>query len=179
MGITSRAYGAPPGLVAFFDRDTPPPGWLVADGQFVQVALYTALTNAIFVGTDAIVHATAVHGFRCDNPADPINTKNIAGAWLKLPDLRAEFLRGLDMGRNIPGAAGNVRARLYSDTMKAHGHAQRFVQTPAAGTNFNGTASSATVASAAGLTTGSATTADTGNDETRPRHLAMLPCIKF
>lgn len=67
------------GEVAFFARTTPPSGWLKANGAAVSRTTYAALFAAIGTTFGA---------------GDGRTTFN-------LPDLRGEFLRGLDEGRNI------------------------------------------------------------------------------
>lgn len=67
------------GEVAFFARTTPPSGWLKANGAAVSRTTYAALFAAIGTTFGA---------------GDGLTTFN-------LPDLRGEFLRGLDDGRNI------------------------------------------------------------------------------
>lgn len=67
------------GEVAFFARSTPPSGWLKANGAAVSRTTYAALFAAIGTTFGA---------------GDGRTTFN-------LPDLRGEFIRGLDDGRNI------------------------------------------------------------------------------
>lgn len=67
------------GEVAFFASSTPPSGWLKANGAAVSRTTYAALFAAIGTTFGA---------------GDGRTTFN-------LPDLRGEFLRGLDDGRNI------------------------------------------------------------------------------
>ena len=67
------------GEVAFFARTTPPSGWLKANGAAVSRTTYAALFAAIGTTFGA---------------GDGRTTFN-------LPDLRGEFIRGLDDGRNI------------------------------------------------------------------------------
>nr|DAJ59310.1 MAG TPA: tail collar fiber protein [Caudoviricetes sp.] len=67
------------GEVAFFASSTPPSGWLKANGAAVSRTTYAALFAAIGTTFGA---------------GDGRTTFN-------LPDLRGEFLRGLDEGRNI------------------------------------------------------------------------------
>lgn len=67
------------GMVAFFARTTPPSGWLKANGAAVSRTTYAALFAAIGTTFGA---------------GDGRTTFN-------LPDLRGEFIRGLDDGRNI------------------------------------------------------------------------------
>lgn len=67
------------GEVAFFARITPPSGWLKANGAAVSRTTYAALFAAIGTTFGA---------------GDGSSTFN-------LPDLRGEFVRGLDDGRNV------------------------------------------------------------------------------
>ena len=67
------------GEIAFFASSTPPSGWLKANGAAVSRTTYAALFAAIGTTFGA---------------GDGRTTFN-------LPDLRGEFLRGLDEGRNI------------------------------------------------------------------------------
>lgn len=71
-----------PGIVLPFAGATAPTGWLLCNGQAVNRTTYAALFSAL--GT---AHGTG----------DGSTTFNV-------PDLRGEFIRGLDGGRNIdPG----------------------------------------------------------------------------
>lgn len=67
------------GEVAFFARTTPPSGWLKANGAAVSRTTYAALFAAIGTTFGA---------------GDGRTTFN-------LPDLRGEFIRGVDDGRNV------------------------------------------------------------------------------
>lgn len=67
------------GEVAFFARTTPPSGWLKANGAVVSRTTYAALFAAIGTTFGA---------------GDGHTTFN-------LPDLRGEFIRGVDDGRNV------------------------------------------------------------------------------
>lgn len=83
-----------------------------------------------------------------------------------LPDLRGEFVRGLDSGRGVD--TGRAFGSAQSDDVKAHSHTsyQTGWQTGAAGgTEWVGNLT---------LTSSSST----GGSETRPRNIAMLYCIK-
>lgn len=68
-----------PAQVSFFARNTPPAGWLAANGAAVSRATYADLFAAI--GTT----------FGAGNGTSTFN----------LPDLRGEFLRGWDNGRGV------------------------------------------------------------------------------
>ncbi len=85
-----------------------------------------------------------------------------------LPDLRGEFIRGWDDGRGIDAARAFGSAQ--SQDIQSHTH----------GVNWLGNlAGGGPGANVAGTGTGTATTTATGGSETRPRNIALLPCIKF
>ncbi|EGV38464.1 phage tail protein [Neisseria weaveri] len=73
------ANATPSGMVAYFAGANPPPGWLKANGAAVSRTTYAALFAAIGTTYGA---------------GDGRTTFN-------LPDLRGEFVRGLDDGRGI------------------------------------------------------------------------------
>lgn len=91
----------------------------------------------------------------------------------KLPDLRGEFIRGLDNGRGID--TGRALGTAQADEVKAHGHSiyrglNNAVVLPSAGN------SAATMGPNVGDT--EMPTAETGGPETRPRNVAMNHIIK-
>lgn len=83
-----------------------------------------------------------------------------------LPDMRGEFLRGWDDGRGVD--AGRVFGSSQADEFRAHTHTQ---SSAGAVSNFSGGAFAHLINTG---NTGSA-----GGDETRPRNIAILYCIKF
>ena len=169
--VTARGY-APPGLVAHFARSTPPPGWLKCNGAAVSRTAYAALYAAL--GTT----------FGAGN----------GSTTFKLPDLRGEFLRGWDQGRGVDGGRGFGTAQ--SHAVERHNH---YLPTSSGGTQ-SGTAGFQDVDEstwefdtpinpypAEGYVI---TTYDIGTNnniwdggqwaqETRPRNIAFLPCIKY
>ena len=90
-----------------------------------------------------------------------------AGAAFNLPDLRGEFIRGWDDGRGVDPA--RVFGSAQVDEFKSHTHNwQRTVVGGAfAGQDTAGNYSTAATATSAA-----------GGTETRPRNVALLPCIK-
>lgn len=136
------------GMVAFFAMASAPVGWLVCDGAAVSRAAYAALFAVI----------GEVFG-----PGDGVETFN-------LPDLRGEFLRGWDGGRGVDGDRGF--GTVQADEIKEHTHQ---VETPVV----------SRIRAAAGSTAsldyqtqvGGVFTGPTGGTETRPRNVALLPCI--
>jgi phage-related tail fiber protein len=131
------------GLIAFFSASTAPDGWLACDGAVVSRTTYAALFAAI--GTTYGV-------------GDGTTT-------FSLPDLRGEFLRGLDGGRGVD--SGRTIGSAQAQAMQAHAHSLGYVSGLLGGGGFGA------------FQTGTGTnTTSTGGTETRPRNVAMLPCIK-
>lgn len=86
------------GLVAHFDLDAPPVGWLRANGAAVSRTVFAKLFAKI--GTR--------HGV-----GDGVNTFN-------LPDTRGLFFRALDDGRNVD--PGRVLGSAQADEIRSHSH---------------------------------------------------------
>ncbi|MGL6570122.1 phage tail-collar fiber domain-containing protein [Aeromonas caviae] len=145
---------APPGLVAHFARNTAPAGWLKANGAAVSRIAYADLFAAI--GT--------IFG-----AGDGFNTFN-------LPNLRGEFLRGWDDGRNAD--PGRVFGSAQADAIRSHNHnvpAWKATQPdPTGGPSAVGADSGG-----GGSEQDDIVTRITGSAETRPRNVALLACIKF
>ncbi len=152
--------GIPPGAVMHFAMTTPPTGWLKANGAAVSRTTYTALFAAIGTTFGA---------------GDGSTTFN-------LPDLRGEFVRGYDDGRGV-------------DSGRAFGSSQADALQNITGT-FSVSAGDSTHVSGAFSQSGSfagngrepqpnfiinfdaSRVARTAN-ETRPRNIALLACIKY
>lgn len=83
-----------------------------------------------------------------------------------VPDLRGEFLRGLDDGRGVD--AGRVNGTAQADQLKAHTHAAAAGATGASGGYGYFAGNDPTVS-----------TGSTGGTETRPRNVAGLYCIAY
>lgn len=166
------------GQVAFFARQTPPPGWLKANGAAVSRTAYTNLFTAI---------STLWGG------GDGSTTFNV-------PDLRGEFLRGWDDGRGADPGRGVATWQGSQNLIHSHG-ASAFVSDPGHahitqipvkpnGTGagpyamldgFNGITGyqgTATDTRATGITV-SVSVANDGGGEARPRNIALLACIKY
>lgn len=137
----------PAGAVSYFAMNTAPTGWLVANGAVVSRATYAALFAAIGTTFGA---------------GDGVTT-------FRLPDLRGEFIRGWDGGRNVD--TGRTFGSAQADELRSHTHALTFGATetsPAGPNGFSGQDFGASGATRA-----------TGGSETRPRNIALLACIKF
>lgn len=136
------------GAVAAFATSTAPSGWLKANGAAVSRTTYSVLFAAI--GTT----------FGAGNGTTTFN----------LPDLRGEFIRGLDDGRGVD--AGRALGSAQADEFKSHTHTQNISTTTTAGSQLP------SPAALAGPQLGGSTSAS-GGAETRPRNVALLFCIKF
>ena len=155
----------PPGSVFYFAAATPPSGYLECNGAAVSRTTYADLY--------AVVGTTYGTG-------DGSSTFN-------LPDLRGEFVRGYDNSRGVDSS--RVFASTQTDTFQGHWHYSTF----GAGYNFSnggGISSSLEAATSHGgqnTTWNSAANPSTNgtngtprtSSETRPRNVALLPCIKY
>ena len=151
-GLAGAQGVAPAGAVLHFAMAVAPSGWKVCNGAAVSRVTYAALFSAL--GT--------LYG-----AGDGSTTFN-------LPDLRGEFIRGVDSGRGVD--AGRVLGGSQGDLFKSHGH------------GFNGAAAVVTNMYPAkggwsappdgdGTMNMNGVLASTGGNETRPRNVALLPCI--
>lgn len=140
--------GDPPGTVRFSASDIVPFGSLLANGSLVNRGVYARLFSIIGITYGA---------------GDGTTT-------FKLPDLRGEFIRGLDLGRGVD--TGRLLGSSQADDFKAHTHSVNFKSDNTAGT--------VSVESNSGLgTAGTAATTSTGGTETRPRNIALTPLIRY
>ena len=90
--------GTPPGAVINYAGNTPPPGYLVCNGSLVSRVTYADLFAAI--GT--------LYG------------AGNGSTTFAVPDLRGQFIRGLDSGANVD--AGRVLGSVQMDSLQQHGH---------------------------------------------------------
>lgn len=153
--LTTDATAVRAGAVMFFAMATPPEGWLVADGSTISRTTYSKLFAAI--GTTF-------------GTGDGSTT-------FKLPDLRGEFLRGWDNGRGVDPGRAFGGAQL--DEFKSHFHliyGQECTGSPGgSSSNEVGNVEDAGDPKAYFNRQSGAT----GGSETRPRNVALLPCIKY
>ena len=166
--------GLPAGAVAHFAMSTAPSGWLKANGALVSRTTYAALFAAI--GTTF-------------GTGDGSTT-------FALPDLRGEFIRGLDDGRGVDSARGIGTAQASQNLSHSHGAATGVggghSHTVTGTKNLAETGTGTTYAGAYQNSGGSSLNLPTntaaahshtinadGGAEARPRNVAMLACIKF
>lgn len=140
----------PIGSVNYFAAITPPVGYLECNGAVVSQATYSDLYSVI--GTLYNIGTEGSGNFR-------------------LPDLRGEFVRGWDNGKGVD--TGRTFGSKQSDEFKSHSHTTTIM----IGDNNVDGVDSTTVRSGDHHNE-TRQTAATGGTETRPRNVALLPCIK-
>lgn len=162
------------GAVVGFAMNSAPEGWLAANGSAVSRTTYARLFSRI--GTTYGV-------------GDGVNTFN-------LPDYRAEFIRGLDSGRGID--AGRVIGSAQAQQSVNHSHLlpttsgtggdglmtavftddiSAMTYYPSGTNSYNPSPSANTTLRT--YTANASAIAGAFGDETRPRNIAVLYCIKF
>ncbi len=152
----------PSGAVMNFAMGSAPSGWLKANGAVVSRSTYSALFAAI--GTAFGV-------------GDGSST-------FALPDLRGEFVRGWDDGRGIDAdrSFGSNQSWAIENITGGAGYFNSL-----AGTTFSGSLYQKSSTSTADSNNGGSTAYEIGidasrevqtADETRPRNVALLACIK-
>ena len=155
---------SPAGTVIQFAGSSAPDGYLKANGNAVSRTTYAALFAAI--GT---TYGTG----------DGSTTFN-------LPDLRGEFVRGLDDGRGVD--TGRALGSAQADAFQGHWHGIENSSNGQAGMNGGGGVGSGNIRIDGSPSTpypyATYTRTDGVNgtprtdDETRPRNIALLYCIK-
>lgn len=138
------------GEVKYVAFNSVPTGYLAADGSAVSRTTYNDLFTAI--GTTFGV-------------GDGSTTFNV-------PDLRGEFIRGIDNGRGVD--SGRVFGSAQADLFKAHIH-----DVGASGSLGGGTSHTVYNVIGGSNITSTDATASTGGTETRPRNIALLAVIKY
>lgn len=161
----------PPGIVSAFAGASAPAGWLICDGSTISRTTYSALFAAI--GT--------VYG-----AGDGSST-------FKIPDLRGEFVRGLDAGRGVDASRALGSSQSSANLSHSHGGSVSGGSHAHDGTISNTTGGGATNAQpllvpnptnpSSGTMTATGTHSHTvsadGGTESRPRNIAMNYIIKI
>lgn len=149
MGSLTKPASQPAGKIEHFAMASAPSGWLKANGAVISRSAYAALFAAIGITYGAGDGATT----------------------FAIPDLRGEFLRGLDDGRGID--AGRSIGTAQAQDLTPHTH------TFATGYFGASTGSGYTPPTISGGVGGSQSTGVAGTTENRPRNIALLVCIKY
>jgi len=166
-----------PGAVMHYAGSAAPTGWMKANGAAISRTAYALLFS--------VIGETYGKG-------DGFNTFN-------LPDLRGEFIRGLDDGRGVDPSRGLGSAQASQNLAHSHGgrtssggsHSHDYVDgrpmhPPGNPGLSNGNVfkgiwenSELRTTQSAGAHSHSLTTDESGGTEARPRNIALLACIKF
>ena len=164
---TGATLTVPPGTLISHCTNTAPSGFLKANGASLSTTTYATLF--------------AVIGYSFGG----------SGASFTLPDLRGEFIRGLDDGRGIDTSRvlGSAQAQSYEShnhgvTDPGHFHSfgnpipPSFADTDRGGGSSSFSVDSTIVPNTAAAATGISINFN-GSTETRPRNIALLYCIKY
>ena len=147
------AASVPVGVICAHGSTQVPDGFLPCDGSAISRTTYSSLFSAIGVSWGA---------------GDSVTTFNV-------PDLRGEFLRGLDAGRGVD--AGRVIGTAQGDLVKTHDHSLSIVSTTTGGVGTYAIDRRNTGGIAATMDDTNKATA-TGGAENRPRNVAVAYIIK-
>lgn len=157
----------PAGMVLFFATAAAPVGWLICNGATVSRADFPILYSAV----------GEMYG-----AGDGIST-------FKLPDLRGEFLRGADLGRGIDSGRALGSFQIGQNESHTHGmsadggHVHSSEIFNSGGGSYPLKIGSTWPAGVAGTVSTSSAGVHAhsigyqGGGESRPRNLALLPCI--
>ena len=156
---TATSSSEPVGEIIVFPVATPAAGFLLCDGSAVSRTTYADLFAVLGTSYGA-------------------GDGNIT---FNLPDLRGEFIRGADNGRNVD--VGRVIGTSQLDQFQGHHHSLSYPNTGATGGSLAVVLS--TVASANIRSNAATTIINDGTNgaprigtETRPRNMAMNYCIR-
>jgi len=192
MAVTPAGLGALlTGMIAFFPTTSAPTGWLKANGALVSRATFFNLWAVAQASGNLVTDAAWV---AANGPTGAFSQGD-GSTTFRIPDLRGEFLRGLDDGRGVDSGRGIgtfqdgqllSHGHAITDPTHAHGVAGNNGGTAGIVATHNvandtayflqtgGTNQMTTAASSTGITI-----ANTGGAENRPRNIALLACIKF
>ncbi len=164
-GIVSPNYtgngSVPTGSVYHFASSTAPTGFLICNGDVVPNGSGT------------------IQGVTADFSALYTILNTTYGAAGALPDLRGYFVRG--SGTNSDGTAAGTLGSKIADAYKSHKHTTYQGNNGTYG-QTSGTGPTSTSGFYITIGNGNAPTAETssiGDTETRPKNMALLPCIKY
>lgn len=154
--VAAAGNAVPPGTLIYFAGSSPPQGWLKANGAVVSKTTYSKLFAVI----------GAAYGGQSNE-------------FFQLPDLRGEFIRALDDGRGVD--AGRTIGSVQVHQTPRHRHEMWTSFGSATGNRFTLTALAKYVdtSSMFPYATEYTGTDESNNNETRPRNLAFLACIKY
>ncbi len=153
------------------NQDSPPSGTLECDGSSISQTTYSALYSGNYLSIGTYYNPTPT------------------GGEFNLPDMRGRFLRHADHGASrdpndaartpdeVGGPTGDVVGSIQDDDFESHDHG------PAGGTVFMsmpGATELEPYASPTGQNYDTfSSTGTTGGDETRPKNINVMWCIKY
>jgi len=155
-GLTGIA-GTPAGAVIYHAANTPPTGFIKANGASLSTTTYADLFAAI--------------GYTFGGSSGSFN----------VPDLRGEFMRGWDDSRGVD--SGRSFGSSQADEFGSHQHMQNAktengISDEPWGAQYSGSSTYGRYAYG-GNPGNFALVSATGGTETRPRNIALLACIKY
>ena len=142
--------GTPVGSILYFAHNSIPAGWLECNGDSVSTSVYSSLFSKI--------------GY----------TYGGSGGQFKLPDLRGEFIRGWDHGRGID--VGRVLGSAQASQNLAHTHKIIDTSTPSPNSDAINSFDTDTYTNQNGGAY--VETTSSGGNESRPRNIALVACIR-
>jgi microcystin-dependent protein len=147
------------GFVLWFAASSAPVGFLVCNGAAVDRTVHAALFARIGTTYGA---------------GDGVTTFN-------LPDLRGQFVRGWDAGRGVD--IGREFGTSQDDAFQGHHHQFKYDDNRLTGSGsggmVNGTVDTVSNVNVLAPITDGTHGAPRTASETRPRNVALLPCIKY
>ncbi len=151
--ITASTDAVPTGTVDAFAGSTAPTGYLLCDGSVISRTTYADLFSVI--GT---TYGTGD-----------------GSATFKLPDLRGEFIRGVDRGRGVD--SGRALGSFQNDAFKSHNHRVNYRYNTVRENAYNQNTNNYLLHNAGG--TSNYTSQNSGETETRPRNIVLNYIIKY
>jgi len=156
---------------------------LKLEGQTIVLADYPRLTTAVYCGDAANPTAGAFYK-TSDTPG---TVRNIAGAYMVLPDMRGQFIRGLDLAAAVdPGGSTRVAGDIQAESIKQHEHDKIYEGAGEFKGNSKNVAADAIEIPSVEGTGNSLNTGATGTgigagvtNETRPTNVALTWCIRY
>lgn len=119
LGIATKQYVdanvLPPGMLGYFPAGSAPAGWLKLNGALVSRTTYANLWA--YAQTAAIVADATWTGSTLEQGKF---SQGDGSTTFRLPDLRADFVRGVDDGRGVD--TGRVVGTRQGATVGTHGH---------------------------------------------------------
>jgi microcystin-dependent protein len=172
------------GVLGLFLGTAPPPGWLKLNGAILSRTAYADLWAYANASGNTVAEASWSTDWGKFSTGDGSTT-------FRLPDLRGEFLRMWDDGRGIDSGRSLGSRQLdalqnMTGTLSWHNNASATFVDSETGV-FGRSATNASFYAATvtgGATSANTTTFNAANvartaAETRPRSIAVMPCIKY